>query len=157
MVIRVCTHCLAGTSLLTNLSYFCLVEVYESVFGNFKCLVLFVGLTLLSASSSSSGVFFLYGPLVTWPNAMQIILLLPPHWPLVAHLTTVSAHHMAAALTNFTTPSGKVAQMRVLSQWMWTNPAEEKVKYWLENLLYTLSDYFSCLVFYSFWVRILIL
>jgi len=49
---------------------------------------------------------------------MQIILLLKPHWPLVAHLTAVSAHHMAAALTNFSAPSGKVAQMRILSQWM---------------------------------------
>lgn len=39
---------------------------------------------------------------------MQIILLLEPHWPLVAHLTAVSAHHMAAALTNFSTPTGKV-------------------------------------------------
>lgn len=55
-------------ALLTNLSYFCFAEVSESVFKNFKCLVLFVGLTLLSASSlsfSSSSVFFLYGPLVT--------------------------------------------------------------------------------------------
>lgn len=59
-----CAHFLASPS-PTNLSYFGFAEVSQSVFGNFKCLVLFAGLTLLSASSSSSpsssaSMFFLY-------------------------------------------------------------------------------------------------
>lgn len=78
----VCTHLLAAPSLLTNLSYFCFAEVSESVFQNFKCLVLFVGLTLLSALLLLLLVLLLH----------QSVL---PLWSF-SHLTKRHANHSAA-------------------------------------------------------------
>lgn len=54
---------------------------------------------------------------VTRPNSMQIA----PRWNAIGRslvLIAVKTHHMAAALTNSSTPLGKVTQMHVQLTWM---------------------------------------